>query len=220
MGCEITVRRLVRAIEQRDQECVEALLAPSVAWDTGAGEGGPETLNRSQLAGFLERLEEHNDQRQVKEVTAIAGSIVVRTEGTISPPGGIRYTGTSFVVYDCDERLVSRRRVFGYRKDVLDALAVPQDERQGLLVVRDDDDDRLYHFGIARGSAMTWARYADLGTSDHHHCEICWAKFSALHADYQQEGYATLDGRRWLCRDCFDEVKDHFALEGRQAGGV
>src|SRR5918998_5495768 len=102
MGCENTVRRLLRAIEQRDQERFEALLAPSVAWETSAGEGGPETLDRSQLAGFLARLEEHNDQRQVKEVTAIAGSIVVRTEGTISPPGGTRYGGTGLEVYDCD----------------------------------------------------------------------------------------------------------------------
>ena len=82
-------------------------------------------------------------------------------------------------------------------------------------MVGDDDDERLYHFGIGRGSKMTWVRYADLGTSDHHHCEVCWAKFTELEGNYQREGYATLDGGRWLCRDCFDEVKDHFELQER-----
>ncbi len=179
VDCWETVRRVVDALELGDQAGFEQLVSPSVAWEISAGEGGAETLTCDQLDGLVDRLRSYGDQRRMKEVVRIAGSVVVRTEGTITPPGGATYSGTGFAVYDCDGGLVIRRRTFAYRKQVLDALEVPRAERQGLLVIRDDDDERLYHFGIGRGSKVTWAHYSEVGTSDHHHCELCWAKFTA-----------------------------------------
>lgn len=47
--------------------------------------------------------------------------------------------------------------------------------------------------------------------NDHDHCEFCSAKFmtldtpSTLHA-----GYATHDGSRWICDNCFDDFVDLF----------
>jgi hypothetical protein len=44
---------------------------------------------------------------------------------------------------------------------------------------------------------------------------MCWATFTALEGNYQREGHTTLDGSRWLCPDCFEEVRDHFELQQR-----
>jgi ketosteroid isomerase-like protein len=206
------VHRLVTALANRDRRAFEALLADDVTWELSNAEGGPATLEGQQVADLVDILQSYDDQRVAREVCTVRGSTVVRHEGRITPPGGVTYSGSGFSVYDCDAGRIASRRVFGYRKDVLDALGLPRGERQGVLVVRDDDDDRLYHFSIARGSAMRWARYADLGNSDHDHCELCWTKFPALTDDGRDEGYATADGNHWLCPDCFDEVKDHFAL--------
>ena len=215
MGDARTVEQVLDALERRDAAAFQGLLAPSVSWEVSAGEGGLAILSRPELGAFIERLRAFDDQRRVKELVATKGSIVVRTEGTITPPGAITYGGTGFSIYDCADGLIVRRRVCAYRKDVLDALGLSRADRQGLLVVRDDNDERLYHFMIDRGSQMTWARYADLGTSDHDHCELCWQSLCAVANGDRQEGYTTLDGAHWLCPDCFDEVRHHFALHER-----
>lgn len=107
---------------------------------------------------------------------------------------------------------MTRSRSFGYRKDLLNALKVPASARQGLLVVHADDDERLYHCGVQHEEPFRWARYRDLADPQGHaHCEICWATF-ADYGDYQREGWGSLDGNRWLCADCFDEIRDHFTL--------
>ena len=45
---------------------------------------------------------------------------------------------------------------------------------------------------------------------DHDHCEFCMAKFSVLIPDCLTEGWATEDDYRWICKDCFEDFKDHF----------
>ena len=65
-----------------------------------------------------------------------------------------------------------------------------------------------------QGATLRWRLYAPGGQqSDHDHCEFCWAKFS-LHpdiADALREGYATLDGYRWICSDCYNDFQEHFS---------
>ena len=117
----------------------------------------------------------------------------------------------AFRVFSLVGGLITKTKPYVNRTAVLDALGLTRPERQGLLTVKEDDDERLYHFGIDKGAKMTWATYVEHGTWDHDHCEMCWATFSTSTKD-QQEGYATLDRYRWLCPDCFDEVKDHFRL--------
>lgn len=48
---------------------------------------------------------------------------------------------------------------------------------------------------------------------DHDHCEFCMAKFSVLIADCFTEGYATEDDYRWICKQCFEDFKEHFKWE-------
>lgn len=84
---------------------------------------------------------------------------------------------------------------------------------QGALVIRDDEDDRLYHCNIERGSSARRVAYSELGSSDHDHCELCWAKFMTdAWPGVRVEGHAVDAGRSWLCPDCYDEVKAHLAL--------
>jgi hypothetical protein len=44
------------------------------------------------------------------------------------------------------------------------------------------------------------------------HCEFCSRKFaeSAKGPDVLTEGYATRNGFRWICSDCFEDFKDEF----------
>ena len=45
--------------------------------------------------------------------------------------------------------------------------------------------------------------------SDHDHCEACTAKFmERSSADALKEGYATADNYRWICDECFHDLKD------------
>ncbi|MBW8469598.1 MAG: hypothetical protein K0M67_15140 [Thiobacillus sp.] len=50
--------------------------------------------------------------------------------------------------------------------------------------------------------------------NDHDHCEFCFAKFmtSAL-PETIQEGYATPDGHKWVCQNCFEDFVDLFKWE-------
>ena len=66
---------------------------------------------------------------------------------------------------------------------------------------------------------LVWRSYAPANSeNDHDHCEFCWAEFSAREArDVLHEGYATVDGYRWICRSCFDDFLDMFAWRVEQA---
>lgn len=44
---------------------------------------------------------------------------------------------------------------------------------------------------------------------EHEHCAFCWAKFAASPGALR-EGYATEDGKFWICHACFDDFKDAF----------
>ena len=48
---------------------------------------------------------------------------------------------------------------------------------------------------------------------DHDHCEFCWNKFmeDCLNLkDCSTSGYNTKDGKRWICKECFEDFKDLF----------
>lgn len=45
--------------------------------------------------------------------------------------------------------------------------------------------------------------------NDHSHCEFCFAKFSNREGDLH-EGYCTLDGYRWICKDCYEAFQSDF----------
>jgi len=63
-----------------------------------------------------------------------------------------------------------------------------------------------------RGVRLEWATWTPTATSDHEHCEFCWAKFAAasLAPDALQDGYATPDRRHWVCAPCFDDFRTDF----------
>lgn len=45
--------------------------------------------------------------------------------------------------------------------------------------------------------------------NDHCHCEFCWEKFSENDED-MHVGYSTIDGRIWVCDDCFHDFHERF----------
>lgn len=49
-------------------------------------------------------------------------------------------------------------------------------------------------------------------TTDHDHCEFCFAKFSDNSPDTLHVGYTTTDDYRWICTPCFGDFKDMFQL--------
>lgn len=49
------------------------------------------------------------------------------------------------------------------------------------------------------------------GAWDHEHCAFCWQRISA-HPGDEQEGYASLDGKWWVCRACFFEFSQRLGL--------
>lgn len=48
--------------------------------------------------------------------------------------------------------------------------------------------------------------------TDHHHCELCWAKFSN-NSDDLREGYYDSISKSVICPDCYHEFKDLFGWE-------
>ncbi|MGK9165810.1 hypothetical protein KXR53_05905 [Inquilinus limosus] len=68
-----------------------------------------------------------------------------------------------------------------------------------------------------KGARLQYRRYERWSeTWDHDHCAGCWAKFmEAGGPDIQDEGYTTCDdyeegaGYEWVCRECFDILKEH-----------
>ena len=47
--------------------------------------------------------------------------------------------------------------------------------------------------------------------NDHDHCEFCFAKFMLGNENQMQdEGYATDDGYRWICKTCYVDFKTLF----------
>jgi hypothetical protein len=48
---------------------------------------------------------------------------------------------------------------------------------------------------------------------DHDHCEGCWAKFMESGSDALTEGYVTEDGNRWVCPECFRDLRREMEWE-------
>lgn len=63
-----------------------------------------------------------------------------------------------------------------------------------------------------RGAILHWKQYKPYRSGwEHDHCEFCWTEFSMdERLDVLQEGYATMDNYRWICKQCFDDFKDMF----------
>jgi hypothetical protein len=77
----------------------------------------------------------------------------------------------------------------------------------------DENDWRLSNQErYLQGQVLRRKRYRPASSeNDHDHCEFCWAKFmEGDRAETLQEGYATLDGNRWICIPCFEDFKDLF----------
>lgn len=70
-------------------------------------------------------------------------------------------------------------------------------------------DWRIDNAKHTRGAVLTLKKYiAPRDTWDHDHCECCWAKFMESTPDALSEGYATEDNYRWICPNCFRDLKD------------
>jgi len=79
--------------------------------------------------------------------------------------------------------------------------------------VNDPSDWRLTNQErYLRGVTLIWQPYAPAQPdNDHDHCEFCYAKFMRGDApDTLQEGYATVDRHRWVCKPCFDDFASQF----------
>ena len=53
--------------------------------------------------------------------------------------------------------------------------------------------------------AFKYKKY-DIPYPEHSHCEFCWRKFGA--GGDIQEGCTNEDNDRWICRDCFNNLKE------------
>jgi len=72
------------------------------------------------------------------------------------------------------------------------------------------EDWRADNAKHTRGAILYFRKYSRHSDKwDHDHCEGCWAKFMERSApDALVEGYVTEDGRRWVCSECFRDLKD------------
>jgi len=61
------------------------------------------------------------------------------------------------------------------------------------------------------GATLVRIKYADrVIRTDHDHCEFCFAKFSDTIPDSLTEGYTTTDDYRWICDNCYADIKEQF----------
>ncbi|MFZ0300091.1 MAG: hypothetical protein WBW31_06555 [Candidatus Sulfotelmatobacter sp.] len=60
-----------------------------------------------------------------------------------------------------------------------------------------------------KGATLTLKKYVRCSEKwDHDHCEACTTKFSETIPGALREGYATNDNYRWICADCFNDLKE------------
>ena len=62
------------------------------------------------------------------------------------------------------------------------------------------------------GVTLRWQEYhASRADWDHDHCAFCWKKFmERTTPNVEHAGYATADQKHWICRQCFDDLRDRF----------
>jgi hypothetical protein len=59
-----------------------------------------------------------------------------------------------------------------------------------------------------RGATFTLKKYVRRSEQwDHDHCEACTQTFSETILGTLREGYATSDNYRWICPDCFRDLR-------------
>jgi hypothetical protein len=61
-----------------------------------------------------------------------------------------------------------------------------------------------------RGAILRFQKYTRPREDwEHDHCVGCWAKFmESGSSEVLTEGYVTEDNYRWICADCFRDLKD------------
>ena len=71
------------------------------------------------------------------------------------------------------------------------------------------DDWRIENARHTKGAMLAFKKYTRYSESwDHDHCEGCWATFMESGSDVLSVGYATADNYRWICSNCFHDLKD------------
>jgi hypothetical protein len=79
------------------------------------------------------------------------------------------------------------------------------------MAIEKDDWRLRRQSAYLQGASWKWQPYRD-ESSDHAHCEFCWAKFMERPGpDILLEGYVSSDGRCWVCKPCFDDFEKMFA---------
>jgi len=70
-------------------------------------------------------------------------------------------------------------------------------------------DWRIDLAGHTKGATLTRKTYVRYSEEwDHDHCEACTKTFSETIPGALREGYATSDNYRWICPDCFNDLKE------------
>jgi len=71
-------------------------------------------------------------------------------------------------------------------------------------------DWRIDNAKWTRGAVFKFKKYTRPSEEwDHDHCEACWATFMESGSpDVLTEGYATEDDYRWVCPQCFSDLKE------------
>lgn len=66
-----------------------------------------------------------------------------------------------------------------------------------------------------QGRQFTYKKFVgNGGSNEHEHCEFCWHKFMEYPEgmkDCSNEGYCSMDGKYWVCEECFKDFKDEFS---------
>jgi hypothetical protein len=68
--------------------------------------------------------------------------------------------------------------------------------------------------GFLSGAEVRFAQYAPPSTEwGHDHCVFCWGKFTSDPSDgCLKQGFVTIDGRYWICEQCFTDFRDQFGF--------
>jgi hypothetical protein len=134
---------VIAACARRDADLLARLFSASVRWfDYGTlvagGEGAPGEI--------VSRLLEPDCQLELVDVAVLVDGLVVGLfEGTERLPSGGVHAGSRFRSYEIEDGLLATSESFAYRKDVLHHRGLTVGQAQGALIVRSDDDQRLYH---------------------------------------------------------------------------
>ena len=68
-----------------------------------------------------------------------------------------------------------------------------------------------------QGMKFIYKKFAVGGDSnEHEHCEFCWHKFMEHPEgieDCSSSGYCSLDGKYWVCEECFEDFRESFSWE-------